>query len=632
VPEARWIRAITPSLVTVALVAATIAFPPASATAAEASSEGFGIVFPVAGEHHYSNSWGAPRSGGRTHQGIDIFAAKGTPVVAAADGRITRIATGERAGRYIVIRHAGGWETFYLHLNNDSEGTDDGLGGGSAPGIAVGARVGAGDVIDYVGDSGNAEETPSHLHLEIHSAGVPVNPYPYLLTAGTTTDPGNTLVAAPQRPAFRAENVTFIGNFDPGGGFTADVAVHDDTAYLGTWGRPSACPGFGVRVIDVTNPSQPEGLGTIASAAEFPETSTDSVWVGPVDTTGFTGDLAAVAVRLCDTSEAGRSAELFRGLALYDVTDPAVPALLGTIDSGPMTQGVHEIDVAVHRDGSVVVAATVLQSLRHTSRTVGDLRLIDITDPAAPTQIADWDLRRNGPARVLQTMQATVYDELELHTHSATWTDEGERLWLATWDAGVTLLDTSDPEMPSITSIFGYDPEGRGNAHSVAVDTAAGILVRSDQDLVNADSGRHTAGWGGQQIYDISNPAAVTELAELRTENSGGVEGGSGAVDGRYSAHNAVLRDGIAYAAWYSDGLRITDLSDPAHPREAAWFIPPARPDPQQYWDAPDGTTSMAMVWGVAIDEHLVFVSDMNSGLWIVRYGSTGGLEGLETE
>jgi hypothetical protein len=97
-------------------------------------------------------------------------------------------------------------------------------------------------------------------------------------------------------------------------------------------------------------------------------------------------------------------------------------------------------------------------------------------------------------------------------------------------------------------------------------------------------------------------------------------DGAATHVDGRYSAHNAVLLDDIDYVAWYSDGLRIVDVSDPTAPEELGWFIPPVQIDPQDYWEAPDGVRSLAIVWGVHVAEGLIYVSDMNSGLWIVRY------------
>ena len=235
----------------------------------------YDIVFPVAGDHAYVDSWGAPRSEGRSHQGTDIFAAKGTTVVAAAAGTVVRIATGDRAGRHIVVEHAGGWRTYYLHLNNDSPETDDGLSDAPAAGIAVGVSVQAGDVLDFVGDSGNAEGTPSHLLLEIHTPdGSATNPYPHLRSAESLPFPPTAVQATPaaSAPSYLGENIAVVGNFDPGGGFAADVTVHEEVAYLGTWGRPEACPATGVRMINVSNPSQPVAIGAIASGAEFPGT------------------------------------------------------------------------------------------------------------------------------------------------------------------------------------------------------------------------------------------------------------------------------------------------------------------------------------------------------------------------
>jgi murein DD-endopeptidase MepM/ murein hydrolase activator NlpD len=126
--------------------------------------------------------------GGRYHRGIDIFGAKGDPVVAVAGGIVERVDHGRSAGNYVVVSHIGGWETWYLHLNNDSPGTDDGrLGPEHAvgPGVAVGWWVPAGTIIGYVGDSGNAEGAQPHTHFEVHLGGSTVNPYPYLWGAQT---------------------------------------------------------------------------------------------------------------------------------------------------------------------------------------------------------------------------------------------------------------------------------------------------------------------------------------------------------------------------------------------------------------------------------------------------------------
>jgi hypothetical protein len=106
----------------------------------DSNADPYPLLFPVAGDHNYVDSFGAPRPGGRTHKGTDIFAAKLTPVVAAADGTVLKVAIGKLAGRYIVIQHEDHWRSYYMHLNNDTPGTDDGLGASQVEGIVPGRR------------------------------------------------------------------------------------------------------------------------------------------------------------------------------------------------------------------------------------------------------------------------------------------------------------------------------------------------------------------------------------------------------------------------------------------------------------------------------------------------------------
>jgi murein DD-endopeptidase MepM/ murein hydrolase activator NlpD len=134
----------------------------------------------------FSDTWGAARSGGRRHQGTDVMAPKGTPVVAVADGFVEAMEDGRRSGYYVRLRHADNWVTWYIHLNNDTPGTDDGSGGPEAafaPGLEVGDFVAAGDVIGYTGDSGNAESRAAHTHFELQHNDRYLNPYPYLQAA-----------------------------------------------------------------------------------------------------------------------------------------------------------------------------------------------------------------------------------------------------------------------------------------------------------------------------------------------------------------------------------------------------------------------------------------------------------------
>lgn len=158
----------------------------------------YGMVFPLLGEHTLTDSFDDPRGRARRHQGVDVLADKGVPVVAVADGTV-RWVQAERGGRCcdVALKHDDGWRSRYVHLDNDTPGTDDGRAVGIAPGVRRGARVVAGQVLGWVGDSGNAEDTVSHLHFELRRPdGTPVDPLPSLRAALRV---GRPTVPAPVR-------------------------------------------------------------------------------------------------------------------------------------------------------------------------------------------------------------------------------------------------------------------------------------------------------------------------------------------------------------------------------------------------------------------------------------------------
>ncbi len=133
------------------------------------------VTFPIAGDYGRPliDSWGYPRMPGTSdahaHQGIDIFAPMGTPLVAAERGVLTRIGVGRLGGLKLWLRGESGTDWYYAHLS------------AFAPGIADGQVVEVGELIGYVGDTGNAKGTPPHLHLQVHpNGGDAINPYPML--------------------------------------------------------------------------------------------------------------------------------------------------------------------------------------------------------------------------------------------------------------------------------------------------------------------------------------------------------------------------------------------------------------------------------------------------------------------
>jgi murein DD-endopeptidase MepM/ murein hydrolase activator NlpD len=170
---------------------------PTPAVAQEA--EPYPMVFPIAGPYTpFSDTFGAPRSG-RAHQGNDIMSPKMTPVVAVADGTVGWMHA-EQGGNCcdLAINHDDGWASWYIHLNNDTPGTDDGLGFGIADGIESGVHVTVGQLIGWVGDSGNAESAGSHLHFELHGPdGAALSPWASLQGA---TQLGAPLPEDPPEP------------------------------------------------------------------------------------------------------------------------------------------------------------------------------------------------------------------------------------------------------------------------------------------------------------------------------------------------------------------------------------------------------------------------------------------------
>ena len=118
-------------------------------------------------EQQLTDTWGAARSQGRSHEGIDIFAPRGTAIQATTQGIVSKVGENNLGGRVVVVVGPGGAGHYYAHLEDYAD-------------IAPNDWVNAGDIIGYVGDSGNAKGTPPHVHYGIYINGRAVNPYPLL--------------------------------------------------------------------------------------------------------------------------------------------------------------------------------------------------------------------------------------------------------------------------------------------------------------------------------------------------------------------------------------------------------------------------------------------------------------------
>ena len=133
------------------------------------------IQMPVRGVkvRQVADTFGAPRGGGRLHEGQDIFAKKGTPIYSATEGIVTRMGYGQLGGIYVMVMGPGGRRYYYAHLERYADGLEDG------------DLVTPQTLLGYVGNTGNARTTPPHLHFGVYgswwnSDAQVVNPLPLL--------------------------------------------------------------------------------------------------------------------------------------------------------------------------------------------------------------------------------------------------------------------------------------------------------------------------------------------------------------------------------------------------------------------------------------------------------------------
>ncbi|MGI8807989.1 MAG: M23 family metallopeptidase [Acidimicrobiales bacterium] len=170
---------------------------------------------PVAGQADFGDTFGAPRSGGRTHEGVDMFAERGTPVVAVVDG--LAVPASNPLGGLTVNLYASGSQDFYYYAHNDRNA------------FSSQRQVRAGDVLGYVGTSGNASGTPPHLHFEIHpGGGAAKNPTPDVTRWCTPT-------------TGRGQDTIGVVNVSADGAFKSWHPSNDNVypAGAGLFGRPN---------------------------------------------------------------------------------------------------------------------------------------------------------------------------------------------------------------------------------------------------------------------------------------------------------------------------------------------------------------------------------------------------------
>jgi hypothetical protein len=388
------------------------------------------------------------------------------------------------------------------------------------------------------------------------------------------------------RPALA--NLDVVGAYDPGTpGLNASVVGLDATAYLGSWGSEAHCDAPGVRIIDVHDPTAPR-LEAIAAA--YPRTTAEHLAVLHAAGWGFDGTLLLAGIQRCAPVGGDEG-----GLAVWDVTNPADPRELSYLGVGLRPRGVHEFTVA--RNGQRLLAYLAVPNSELLGGP-GDLRVVDLSDPHNPVELASWGAGRATGLPIglgSDCAPACRGTSQRALLHSVAIGPDQRTAYLSYWDLGLFILDVGDPTAPRLLGRFAEPAAAEGNTHSVAI-APGGIALLADETFGPP--------WGRLRLLDVNDPSAAVQVGTWDTPNS--AAGTPGQVEEWYTIHNPYLdpRDPRhAVLAWYSDGVRLLDLADPRAPVELDRWRPSQEP----------------FVWSVAFLDDLLLVSDVHHGLYVLR-------------
>lgn len=448
------------------------------------------------------------------------------------------------------------------------------------------------------------------------------------------------------------------------GAQSADVTVNGHYAFVGTRGTAGSCPASGVRVVDlsqVTNPKLVTSFALVAGASEREARLATGI-SSPSFHSGSQGDMAAVPLEACDSAHPTAGEQ---GVAFYDVTDPTNPVALGTWQSpAPGVRDVAIVPVAgAASDGSQnkIYALVSVPNVETDASATGDLQVLDITDPANPTVVGSWNILK---ALGIDPAQVQVGQDQRIFLDSIRLSQDGKMAYLAYWDEGVVTMDVSDPAAISSTNpavVLGHliyptlnvatttspsSPEGnthealpvmndtallitdqicasakQTNSSGQAVSTNPAVaVVCGAQDDVDLSANQ---GWGFLRTYSLVTPATTEIGGFVSTAQNQSFPAPD---NGIYTAHdlawNGDMQHPHGYVAWYSNGIVDVDLTSLSAPAVLGTFVPPATPDPAGTNPAVNNP-SQPLVYGVAAYQaggnQYILGSDMNSGLWVVQ-------------
>jgi hypothetical protein len=327
------------------------------------------------------------------------------------------------------------------------------------------------------------------------------------------------------------------------------------------------------------------------------------------------------------------------GVVILDLADPSAPRFLGRTQFPDGEEGnAHSADLAyggrvlVEADEVLDVQARALrvESPAHVAGLVsagGTLPAPPWPDTRSVTAqlvylgrgcpAGDWSERLGALGARVETPDPYPHDPRDrialLERGACPFADKIERA-NAAGAIGAVVINTADsPLTPSGAGgplgAFGI-PRGAGERLKQELSLGAAVEVTLSSELQEYHD------FGGVRLWDVSDPARPRALSVFRTPRSlvDRTAGPSG--PGRFTAHNPVVEGDLLFVSWFSDGVRIVDIRDPAAPREVGSWIPDGEDSPRLVRSYLGGGPQ---VWGVAVAGDLVVASDINSGLYVLR-------------
>lgn len=401
-----------------------------------------------------------------------------------------------------------------------------------------------------------------------------------------------------------SKNVRFLSRCDQGGRYDGvQVIVHKGHAFIGHMFSD------GMTVVDVRDPLNPKTVAFVAAPANTRshhlQVHDDLLFVVNGPSVWATQQIAQqkdyFSKPLTDTLQGG-TLSFAAGIRIFDISQPAAPRQIAFLSIEGL--GVHRI---WYVGGRYAYASAHIEGF-----TDHILAVIDVMDPTRPALAAQWWLpgmwRAGGEQPAWRPGKRWA-----LH-HAIVAGDLAYGAWR---DAGITVHDVSDPTAPKLIGHSNWSPPFAGGTHTPLPLPDRNLLVVADE----ATSTNCANGLAYTWVVDVREPANPVSIATMPTPG----EEDFCAKGGKFGPHNlhenrpgSFQSSNLIFATYHNAGLRIFDIANPFAPRETGYFVPPP---PEQLVDTRPNSVKVIQSCDVFVDRDArMYVTDTNAGLYILQY------------